>query len=137
MPVILFLKILGAIAAVALGFFLGAGNYSQSQEEIEFRMGGGKPRRAKRHFMWLDMLKTDKRGSERRRTRGAFQTAVSSEKPVPRAKVAPRKKVSTLPKAWVPEEAAPGGATATDGATPPDGAAAPDSSVTPDDEGRS
>ena len=53
---IVFLQILGALAAVALGFYLGYAPYSQSQEEIEARMGTGKPRRAKRHFMWLNYV---------------------------------------------------------------------------------
>ena len=92
MPVILFLKILGGIAAVALGIFLGGGRYTQSQEEIEFRMGGGKPRRPKRHFMWLDMLRTDERGSDRRRTRGHFQTSMAGDRPV--AKVVARDKTA-------------------------------------------
>ena len=80
MPVILFLKILGGMAALALGIFLGGGRYTQSQEEIEYRLGGGKPRRSKRHFMWLDMLRTDQRGSDRRRTRAHFQRSVASKR---------------------------------------------------------
>ena len=58
---ILFLQILGGLAAVALGFHLGNGRYTQSQAEIEARLGGGKPRRAKRHFMWLNYFKADER----------------------------------------------------------------------------
>ncbi|HIF06620.1 MAG TPA: hypothetical protein EYQ64_06610 [Gemmatimonadetes bacterium] len=77
---ILFLQILGGLAAVALGIYLGGGRYTQSQEEIEARMGVGKPRRAKRHFMWLDSLKAHERGSDRRRTRQHFQTAVARDK---------------------------------------------------------
>ena len=72
---IVFLQILGALAAVALGFYLGYAPYSQSQEEIEARMGTGKPRRAKRHFMWLNYFKTDERASTRGRTRQRFKTA--------------------------------------------------------------
>ena len=34
---ILFLQILGGLAAVALGFHLGRGRYTQSQQEIEAR----------------------------------------------------------------------------------------------------
>jgi hypothetical protein len=77
---ILFLQILGGLAALALGFYLGNGRYSQSQQEIAARLGGGKPRRAKRHFMWLDYFKADERASDRRRTRPRFQTAVARDK---------------------------------------------------------
>ncbi len=87
---ILFLQILGGLAAVALGIFLGTGRYTQTQEEIEARLGGGggKPRRAKRHFMWLDYIKTEERGSNRARKRERFKTAVARDKnPVPRDKV--------------------------------------------------
>jgi hypothetical protein len=77
---IVFLKILGGLAAVGLGIFLGAGRYTQTQKEIEVRMGGGKPRRAKRHFMWLDYFKAQERGSVRRRNRAHFQTAVARDK---------------------------------------------------------
>ncbi len=76
---ILFLKILGGLGAVALGIFLGAGRYTQTPEEIEARFVSGKPRRAKRHFMWLDFLKAEKRGSERRRSREHFRTAVARD----------------------------------------------------------
>ncbi len=77
---ILFLKILGGLGAVALGIFLGAGRYTQTQKEIEVRLGGGIPRKPKRHFMWLDLLKAHERGSERRRTRAHFKTAVARDK---------------------------------------------------------
>ena len=77
---ILFFKILGGIAAVALGIFLGAGQFTQSQADIEARMGSGKPRKAKRHFMWLNFLKANERGSVRRRDRGHFRTAVARDK---------------------------------------------------------
>ena len=80
MPVILFLQILGGIAAVALGIFLGGGSYTQSQEEIEARMGSGKPRRSKRHFMWLNYFRADERASTRGRKRQRFQTAVGRDK---------------------------------------------------------
>ena len=80
MSVILFLKILGGVAAVALGIFLGGGRYTQSQAEIEARLGVGKPRRAKRHFMWLDYFKAHERPSDRRRTRQHFKTAVARDK---------------------------------------------------------
>ena len=77
---ILFLQILGAIAAVALGMYLGGGRYTQSQAEIEARLGVGQPRKPKRHFMWLDFLKANERGSDRRRTRSHFKTAVARDK---------------------------------------------------------
>ena len=84
---ILFLKILGGLGAVALGIYLGGGGYTQSQEEVEARLGTGQPRKAKRHFMWLDFLTAKERGSDRRRNRAHFQTAVARPKnPVPRDK---------------------------------------------------
>jgi len=82
---IVFLQILGALAAVALGFYLGYAPYSQSQEEIEARMGTGKPRRAKRHFMWLNYFKTDERASTRGRTRQRFTTVVPRDRDGERA----------------------------------------------------
>ena len=80
---ILFLKILGAIGALALGIFLGGGRYTQSQQEIDVRMGGGKPRRAKRHFMWLNYFGTDERASTRGRVRQRFQMVVAPDKKGP------------------------------------------------------
>ncbi len=81
---ILFLQILGGLAAVALGIFLGGGRYTQSQREVEARRGVGRPRRAKRHFMWLDYFQAQERGSDRRRTRAHFKTAVARDKDDPR-----------------------------------------------------
>jgi hypothetical protein len=43
-------------------------------------MGGGKPRRAKRHFMWLNYFRTDERASTRGRVRQRFQMVVSRDK---------------------------------------------------------
>ena len=77
---ILFLQILGGLAAVALGFYLGNGRYTQSQAEIEARLGGGKPRRAKRHFMWLNYFRADERASDRGRTRQRFKMVVARDK---------------------------------------------------------
>ncbi len=77
---ILFLQILGGLAAVALGIFLGSSSFTQSQHEIEARLGVGKPRRRKSHFMWLDFIKAKERGSDRRRTREHFKTAVARTK---------------------------------------------------------
>ncbi len=88
---ILFLQILGAVAAVALGFYLGYAPYTQSQEEIEARMGSGKPRRAKRHFMWLNYFRTDERASTRGRPRQRYKTFV------------PRLKNDRLPRPFNPE----------------------------------
>jgi hypothetical protein len=83
---ILFLEILGGIAALALGIYFGGGGYTQTLEEVDARLGVGKPRKAKRHFMWLDLLKADVRGSDRRRTRNHFQTAVARPKKDPEKK---------------------------------------------------
>ena len=77
---VLFLKILGAVAAFALGIHLGAGRYTQSYDEVKARMGKGQPRKAKRHFMWLNYLKVGERGSERRRERRHFKTAVARDR---------------------------------------------------------
>ena len=63
----MFIYVLVGIAMVLFGFYLGRGTYSQSIEEVEARLGRGKPRRAKRHFMWLNYLKAEDRASERRR----------------------------------------------------------------------
>ena len=77
---ILFLQIVGALAAVALGMFLGGGRYTQTQDEIEDRLGVGIPRRSKRHFMWLDYFKAQERGSRRGRPRQPFKTVVAHRK---------------------------------------------------------
>ena len=76
----LVLKILGGVLALALGVWLGLpGRYEQDQEEIDRLLGrpSGSPRRAKRHFMYLDWLRNDKRGSDRRRAQAnrRFRTA--------------------------------------------------------------
>ncbi|SVD04075.1 uncharacterized protein METZ01_LOCUS356929, partial [marine metagenome] len=65
--VTVFIYVLVGIAMVLFGFYLGRGTYSQSIEEVEARLGRGKPRRVKRHFMWLNYLKAEDRASERRR----------------------------------------------------------------------
>jgi len=65
--VIEFIYVLAGILAVIFGFYLGRGTYNQSVEEVEARMGKGKPRRAKRHFMWLDYMRPEDRASKRRR----------------------------------------------------------------------
>ena len=62
-----FIYVLAGILAVIFGFYLGRGTYNQSVEEVEARMGKGKPRRAKGHFMWLDYMRPEDRASKRRR----------------------------------------------------------------------
>ena len=78
---VLFLKILGGLAALALGVYLGTGRYTQSTDEIAARLGSGRPRKAKRHFMWLNYLKADERASDRRRGQSGsrFKTAVARD----------------------------------------------------------
>lgn len=44
---------------------------------------GGRPRKVKRHFMWLNYLRPTRRGSERRAGRVHFRTA--APKPPERA----------------------------------------------------
>ena len=83
---ILFLKILGGVAALALGIFLGIGRYSQSPEEVAARLGKGQPRKAKRHFMWLNYLKSNQRASQRRRGRERFKTAIARDEPEERSR---------------------------------------------------
>ncbi|MDE0806343.1 MAG: hypothetical protein OSA24_02235 [Longimicrobiales bacterium] len=62
-----FIYSLLGIAMVLFGFYLGRGTYSQSIEEVEARLGKGNPRRAKRHFMWLNYMKAEDTASKRRR----------------------------------------------------------------------
>ena len=50
-----FIYVLAGILAVIFGFYLGRGTYNQSVEEVEARMGKGKPRRAKRHFHVVEL----------------------------------------------------------------------------------
>ena len=82
---LLFLKILVGVAALALGIYLGGTRYSQTPEEVSARMGKGLPRKAKRHFMWLNYLKVGERASERRGGRGRFKTAVARDRPQKRS----------------------------------------------------
>ena len=77
---VLFLKVLGGVAAFALGIYLGTGRYTQSFDEVNARLGKGLPRKPKRHFMWLNYLKVGQRGSERRRGRRHFKTAVARDR---------------------------------------------------------
>ncbi len=63
-----------------MGVYLGVGNFTQTREEIDHRLvSGGQPRKAKRHFMWLDYMRPTKRASARRAVRTHFRTAVSSK----------------------------------------------------------
>lgn len=69
------LKIFGALAAVAVGVWLGLpGRYDQSLEDVERNMvlGTGKTRKVKRHFTPLAWLqrKLSPRGSSAPRRRG-------------------------------------------------------------------
>ena len=75
--------ILGGIAALALGIYLGGGRYTQTPEDVAARLGKGIPRKAKRHFIWLNLLKVGPRGSDRRRGRQHFKTAASRDTPGP------------------------------------------------------
>lgn len=75
---VLFLKILGGIAAVMLGIYLGIGENRQTADEMGQLLGRGQPRKAKRHFMWLNWMKANKRASQRRAKRTYFKTATST-----------------------------------------------------------
>ena len=68
----LFLKILGGLAALGLGLYLGlAGQYRADPHEIERALSGkGSIRRAKRHFTPLGWLRrNEERSSHIRRRR--------------------------------------------------------------------
>ena len=68
----LFLKILGGLAALGLGIYLGlAGHYRPDFNEIDRALSGqGKTKRAKRHFTPLGWLrKSEERSSHIRRRR--------------------------------------------------------------------
>ena len=81
---ILALQIIFGALAVALGIYLGLpGRYDRSQEEVERALSEGRHRRhwTKRHFTPLDLLRKDKKGSERRRgVRRPFQTVAPKRK---------------------------------------------------------
>ena len=76
---VLFLKILGGIAAVALGIYLGTGENRQTADEMGQLLGRGRPRKAKRHFMWVNYMKADELASQRRAKRTYFKTATSTK----------------------------------------------------------
>lgn len=70
----LFLKILAAVLALAIGLYLGgAGQYRPDHDEIDKALsGGGRTKKTKRHFTPLGWLRqTQERSSHiRRRARG-------------------------------------------------------------------
>ena len=76
---ILTLKILGAIAAFALGIWFGLpGRYTQTVDEIEDVMerGYGRRRKTKRHFTplaWLQRRISARPSHSRNRGRGGFK----------------------------------------------------------------
>lgn len=76
----LMLKILGAVAALLLGVWLGLpGRYERDVREIDKIMdaGGRERKRTKRVWTPLDWFRKDPRGSDRRRSsqRRRFRTA--------------------------------------------------------------
>lgn len=73
----LFFMILGGVAALALGIWLGLGRYDQSPSEIDRRLGEkGQRRKAKRHYMWVSYLLPGAKESERKKRgrSGRFHT---------------------------------------------------------------
>lgn len=71
-------KVVLGVLALALGIWLGLpGRYEQTHQELDeaMRRPGGRPNKARRHFMVLDWLRNERRGSERRRQRRHFRTA--------------------------------------------------------------
>lgn len=69
----LVLKILGALAALGLGLYLGRpGQYREDPEEMEKALSGhGRTKRVKRHFTPLGWLRTTDERSSHIRRRGA------------------------------------------------------------------
>lgn len=66
---------------MVLGLYLGGGGYTQSPDDVAARLGKGQPRKAKRHFMWINYLRIGRRASELRRGRQHFKTAVARDRP--------------------------------------------------------
>lgn len=81
----LFLKILGGLAAVALGLWLGKpGRYTPDVERIEEVMerGGGHRHRVKRHFTPLAWIQRQVSSGSRRRSRtGRFRLEAPKDEP--------------------------------------------------------
>lgn len=78
------IKILGALAALALGLWLGLpGRYTQTPDELDeaMRRGGARRNQVRRHFTPLDWLRKEQRGSVRRRQRRYFETATPENDP--------------------------------------------------------
>ena len=70
----LLLKILGAIAALGFGVYLGmAGQYRPDPEELDQALGpGGVTRKVKRRFTLIGWLRmSEERSSHKRRRRGS------------------------------------------------------------------
>ena len=79
----LLLKILGGVAALGLGIWLGLpGRYDQSQRDIERAMdeGGGKSKKVKRHFTPLAYFQRKAERSNRRGSRRRFRTSAPDRK---------------------------------------------------------
>lgn len=72
------LMILGGVAALALGIWLGLpGRYDRPQEDIEraLEQRSIRSKRVKRHFTPIDWFRKEERGSSRRRQQRRFRTA--------------------------------------------------------------
>ncbi len=82
---VLFLKILGGLAAVALGVWLGMpGRYTPDVERIEEVMarGGGRRHRVKRHFTPIAWIQRQVSSGSRRRSRtGRFHLEAPDDEP--------------------------------------------------------
>jgi alkylated DNA repair dioxygenase AlkB len=79
---LLVLKILGGVLALAIGLYWGlSGQFRQTPEEVDRALGlGGRSRRAKRHFTPLGWMRKDQRASHRRRqSRQPFKTAAPKD----------------------------------------------------------
>lgn len=68
----LFLKIVGGLAALGLGVWLGMpGKFEQTPEQIEDSLGVRRAsRKATRHFTPLDWIRPKQRPSDKRRNQG-------------------------------------------------------------------
>lgn len=76
----LVLAVLGLLAALLLGIFLGLGRFQQSPREIERALEEDRPRkRVKRRFTLLDLMGSGKRRS-REGERARFRTVVPNRR---------------------------------------------------------